>query len=93
LYGKKISQIFDEFDPVPIASGSISQVYRAKYKGQKVVVKVRHPGVENNIEKDINILFFISKLLEKFSPSFSIPITSDSMKKTLLDQINFNNEK
>lgn len=42
-------QMFDEFDHSPIASGSISQVYKAKLNGRKVALKVRHPNVEKNI--------------------------------------------
>lgn len=32
-YGKNIEDIFTEFDKTPIASGSVSQVYKAIYKG------------------------------------------------------------
>lgn len=35
--------MFEEFDYNPIASGSVSQVYKAKFKGKIVAVKVRHP--------------------------------------------------
>lgn len=42
-YGKEIHEIFDSFEETPIASGSVSQVYKAVYKGKKVAVKVRHP--------------------------------------------------
>ena len=37
--------MFEEFDTIPIASGSVSQVYRAKLNGKTVAVKVRHPEV------------------------------------------------
>ena len=37
--------MFEQFDPVPIASGSVSQVYNARFNGKKVAVKVRHPKV------------------------------------------------
>ena len=93
MYGKKIEEIFEEFDEVPLASGSVSQVYKAVYKGQKVAVKVRHPGVERYIQRDINLMFFFSKVFSVFSKSFSLPVTEVSMKKTLIDQIDFNNEK
>jgi predicted unusual protein kinase regulating ubiquinone biosynthesis (AarF/ABC1/UbiB family) len=68
-YGREIEDIFDEFDPVPVASGSVSQVYRAKYKGKKVAVKVRHPNVDKYIERDVNLLFFMSYLASFVSPA------------------------
>ena len=68
-YGKNIEDIFEEFDPVPIASGSVSQVYQGKYKGKKVAVKVRHPNVDKHIERDVNLLFFFSYLASFISPA------------------------
>ena len=39
-------QVFPEFDPAPIASASIGQVYRAKLAdGKPVVVKIQKPGI------------------------------------------------
>lgn len=73
-FGKEIGEIFESFDPVPIASGSVSQVYQAVYNGEKVAVKVRHPGVETYIERDINLLFFISRTLSVFSRKCEIPV-------------------
>jgi len=62
--------MFDEFDHQAIASGSISQVYKAKFEGKKVALKVRHPNVEKNIERDIDLLFFFSKVFSKISTHF-----------------------
>jgi predicted unusual protein kinase regulating ubiquinone biosynthesis (AarF/ABC1/UbiB family) len=59
------------------------------YKGKKVAVKVRHPGVDKYIERDINILFFISYLASFLSASYEIPISYSSLKKTLIEQIDF----
>ena len=54
---------------MPIASGSVSQVYQAKYKGKKVAVKVRHPNVDKNIERDVHLMFFFSYLASFISPA------------------------
>lgn len=36
-----MEEIFEEFDSEPVASGSVAQVYKAKYDGKAVAVKVR----------------------------------------------------
>lgn len=55
--GKPIAEIFEEFDPEPLASASIGQVYSGRLKNnQKVVVKIRRPGVAKTIDQDLEIL-------------------------------------
>jgi ubiquinone biosynthesis protein len=49
--------VFAEFDTAPLASASIGQVHSARLKnGANVVVKVRRPGVEEQIDEDLEIL-------------------------------------
>src|SRR3954469_6199381 len=46
-YGEKLEDVFETFDPVPIAAASIGQVYRARLDdGRAVAVKVQYPGVD-----------------------------------------------
>jgi ubiquinone biosynthesis protein len=64
--GKKIEEIFLEFNPEQIASASIGQVYRATLsQGEKVVVKVMRPGVEEIIETDLSILMSMARFAQK----------------------------
>jgi predicted unusual protein kinase regulating ubiquinone biosynthesis (AarF/ABC1/UbiB family) len=67
----------------------VSQVYRAQYKGKKVAIKVRHPNVDKYIERDINLLFFLSYLASFFSPAMEVPVSETSLKRTLIEQIDF----
>ncbi|KAI4299270.1 hypothetical protein L6164_032745 [Bauhinia variegata] len=79
-FGQKISEIFDDFEEVPVASGSIAQVHRAslkyRYPGQKqteplvVAVKVRHPGVGESIRRDFVIINLVAKI-SKFIPALN----------------------
>ncbi len=58
---------FLDFEKKPIAAASIGQVHIASLKsGKKVVVKVQRPNIRNQIESDIDILYFIAKLIEKY---------------------------
>ena len=70
----KIEDVFSEFDEKPIASASISQVYAATLKetGEKVVVKVRKPGVTETIRDDMGLIFTIAHYINKTSYSDNI---------------------
>ncbi|URN11091.1 AarF/ABC1/UbiB kinase family protein [Streptomyces radiopugnans] len=59
-------EVFAEFDPEPLAAGSMAQVHRARLRGgQAVAVKVQRPGARQIVERDLDILFRISDMLER----------------------------
>lgn len=63
---------FSEFKDDPIASASIAQVHKAKLKdGEDVIVKIRRPGIKKEVQKDLEILEYISKKVEKHSEKMS----------------------
>src|SRR3989338_3978292 len=66
-FGKKLEQLFHDFDKKPITSASISQVHKATLKtGQKIAVKIQRPDVKKIMETDIDIMIYIAGLLEKY---------------------------
>lgn len=67
--GKDIEEIFQTFEKKPIASASISQVHKATLKdNKKVAVKIQRPKVRETLQTDIEIMFYVAKLLEKHIP-------------------------
>ena len=54
--GKTPAEIFDSFDPSPIATASIGQVHVAYLNGRKVAVKVQRPSVEKDFAGDIRLM-------------------------------------
>ncbi len=61
-----IEQTFKSFSKEPIASASIGQVYEATLKtGEQVVVKIQRPNISAIIERDIDILFNLARLLDE----------------------------
>ncbi|KAK5983702.1 hypothetical protein GCK32_009579, partial [Trichostrongylus colubriformis] len=56
--GKKIDEVFSEFDEKPIGAASVAQVHVAKLKetNEKVAVKVQHRRVFKNSRTDINTM-------------------------------------
>jgi predicted unusual protein kinase regulating ubiquinone biosynthesis (AarF/ABC1/UbiB family) len=58
--------VFKMFDPVPFKSASIGQVHMAVlHTGQKVVVKVKRPGILEMMEEDTNTIRNIVNFLER----------------------------
>lgn len=65
--GKKISEVYQEFDIEPVAAASLGQVYRAKlFTGEEVAVKVQRPNLAGIIKGDIEILRKVAKFAERF---------------------------
>jgi ubiquinone biosynthesis protein len=66
-YGKPISQIFKEFDTQPLASASIAQVHTARLlDDREVVVKIVRPGIERVIRRDVDLLYIIANLAQRY---------------------------
>jgi len=54
--GAPLAEYFESFEAEPIASGSIGQVHLARLGGRAVAVKVRHPGVQLELQTDFYIM-------------------------------------
>jgi ubiquinone biosynthesis protein len=54
--GRTSAEIFDTFDPEPIATASIGQVHVAYLDGRKLAVKVQRPGVDVQFAGDIRLM-------------------------------------
>lgn len=54
--GKTPDEIFDSFDPKPIATASIGQVHVATLDGRKLAVKVQRPRVAIDFGGDIHMM-------------------------------------
>jgi ubiquinone biosynthesis protein len=66
--GRRIADVFDQFEPEPVASASIAQVHFASLKdGRPVAVKVLRPNMAPVIDRDIALLRTIGALLMRVS--------------------------
>ena len=54
--GKDIDELFDQFDTNCISGASLGQVYRARYKGREVIVKVLRPNIHYVVERDLKAI-------------------------------------
>ena len=59
---------FARIDPEPIATASIAQIHGALLKtGREVIVKVRRPGIEEQVRLDLSVLRSTAATLERRS--------------------------
>ncbi|MFZ3228827.1 MAG: AarF/ABC1/UbiB kinase family protein [Pseudobdellovibrio sp.] len=91
--GKDWKSKFSYFNENPLGSASIAQVHQATLiNGKSVVLKVQRPGIVQTINDDLNVLYFIAELLEKYIPEvrpFNPVAMVDEYFKTLELETNF----
>jgi ubiquinone biosynthesis protein len=66
--GRTVNDLYTGFEE-PIAAASIAQVHPASVNGQKVAVKVVRPGVRQRFAHDIESMYLLARMQERFVPS------------------------
>ncbi len=101
--GKPLEEVFEKFDPIPVASASIAQVYRARLKQGalpegalegEVAVKVVRPGVPELVEVDVEI---VKEAADRLSRSalgrrYDFKGLASQLETTLLSEIDLKQE-
>ncbi|MFW6134385.1 MAG: ABC1 kinase family protein [Elusimicrobiota bacterium] len=68
-WGEDWEDFFITFGEKPVASASISQVYKARLsEGDQVAVKVRRPKIGKEIRSDLKTIKFLAEFIEKHYP-------------------------
>lgn len=68
-YDRPLDRVFATFDERPLAAASIAQVHKATLTDDRqVVVKILRPGVEQQIRRDIAVLFALARLADRYWP-------------------------
>ena len=66
-YEQSVNDVFKRFDVAPLAAASIAQVHTAQMQdGTEVIVKVLRPGVQEQIERDLEVLRALARLADRY---------------------------
>jgi predicted unusual protein kinase regulating ubiquinone biosynthesis (AarF/ABC1/UbiB family) len=87
-----LEETFSEIDPQPLAAGSIAQVHRAKLKdGRVVAIKVQRPGIDAIVDRDIDLIKDIAKLVAvtDFGKSYDVVSLAEEFGSALQAELNF----
>jgi len=89
-YGEPIQDVFQTFDPVPIAAASIGQVYKAKlHDGRDVAVKVQYPGVAQAVRADMKNLGMILRLMKRVAPGLDPKAMGDEIRSRIDEELDY----
>ena len=95
--GREIEEVFADFDPEPVAAGSLGQVYRAKLisTGEAVGVKIQRADIHKTISADMEILGWFARQLhtrvEELRP-YNLPSLLKEAGERLEEELDYNNE-
>ena len=89
-YDEPLDEVFETFDPVPIAAASIGQVYKARMPdGRDVAVKVQYPGVAQAVRADMQNLGIILRLMKRIAPGLDVKSTAEEIRTRIGDELDY----
>lgn len=95
--GGAIEEFFAEFEPTPVAAGSLGQVYRARLlgSGETVAVKVQRADIRKTITADLEIIGWFARQLhariEELRP-FNLPTLVREAEHRLEEELDYRHE-
>lgn len=95
-YGRPLTEVFAQFDAAPLAAATIAQVHAAQFTGGKeVVVKIVRPGIRAHIARDIEVMYALARLAQRYWPEAHrlrpVELVRE-YEKTILDELDLMRE-
>ena len=95
-HGRPVTETFATFDETPLAAASIAQVHAANLRdGTEVVVKVLRPGMSEVIKRDLEVLYALAGLAQRYWSESRrlrpLEIVAE-YEKTILDELDLMRE-
>jgi len=94
--GLPLVEAFASFEREPLATASIGQTHLATTReGDRVVVKVQRPGIEDVMRGDLNLLYLGAQILEASIDEMRLIGVTDivaEFEKALLSELDFREE-
>ncbi|HWK72713.1 MAG TPA: ubiquinone biosynthesis regulatory protein kinase UbiB [Povalibacter sp.] len=95
-YERPLSEVFARFDEEPLAAATIAQVHTAQLaSGKEVVVKIVRPGIREQIQRDIEVMYALAQLAARYWPDAHrlrpVELVRE-YEKTILDELDLMRE-
>ncbi|MBZ0254294.1 MAG: AarF/ABC1/UbiB kinase family protein, partial [Candidatus Methylomirabilis sp.] len=91
--GAPPEEIFASFEKAPSAAASLGQVHEARLRsGERVVVKVQYPGIEDLVQVDLRILRRVLRLMRRLQPDLDYETVLSEFGKHVRMELDYANE-
>lgn len=98
--GARLEDVFERFEPDPLAAASLGQVHRARLQAnaaeaagfQDVVVKIQRPFIEQLVEVDFSALHRVAGWLMHYGPirkRVNVPALVKELETTVYQEIDY----
>jgi ubiquinone biosynthesis protein len=89
-FGAPLEDLFQSFDPQPLAAASIGQVHRARLAdGRQVAVKIQRPGLDEVIELDMTLLKVFIDSVRGALPPMDFDTIIGEIQRTVRDELDY----
>ena len=83
---------FDSFDKKACSAASLGQVHQARYKNEKVAVKLQYPDMDSAINADLNQLKLVFSLYERIDSAISTKDIHSELSDRLKEELDYHRE-
>ncbi len=92
-FGCPPEQLFERWDPEPIAAASIGQVHRAITRdGLAVAVKVQYPRIAEMMAADLDNVSLLRRMLRVTAPSQDVDGLIAELRERILEELDYRKE-
>ncbi len=90
--GAPPTQVFADFSTEALAAASVAQVYAARLDEVQVVVKVQRPGIASVVERDLDIVQRLARMLERntdWGRSMGVRALAEGFADAMREELDF----